>query len=1062
MPSSNLEEAHELINLLLGPLETTKKDGVTSHFKAKVSEYRDKTGGGLEPCDDIHFDFVRCSIHALVNLKCQLKMSIESQEKDPESKEIKGNKPPADTLSISQSKAVSSLLQIVVAIGVYPNLIPGVAPPLDKRSRELLESSGKSEKSILERYKQLVFTLESLLELKNSRSLSTLIITKHLSDILCGLIQVSYAPLMKPNTEKQSNEEDEQKSIEVNDDAFVMTENLYERLSNDQKRFKSELEGMLNKTYQPLVVKNLLIIQSGIAGTEKNQKKPPKWYLKTIGNLLTDRLMSGDDGVMHVIRGVLDMGGDSSTYDWKKVSLVADVIGNPPQAKYGDTESYYARVCPQLIKMLSSQESNVNMIASTTIKTISERSLILSRRHLLDPLMAPLVTLAGEEGGEREAVAVSEQDIDDTIKNLFKIFVVGNDPSLMFVTHLEPVIVIIMNLFLSITFGPSHLRDPVKQLIERYLKYSDKETSLKMIRAFALDEVPETLQKRAKLPHKDCMFSNGDEGGVKLIRKVDSDQSFYISDDERSIVVQDLLEAVNDKRLSVDFFLSLMEDLTNSMSEEVLDEEDITLPEIKPGENLEQQVLDLESLLDASMHKMRRNLMVIRMLGLLSEDKSFQDDILKESDKMIRFVSASIKRASVEVLSGVKTSPMAIQSLNMSLSILSVHLTQKNVPVCDWEKMMEVVDDLKTLEDHEDIRISKMCSGLHKLVLTNGTVLEELKNLKEQTEQIKNTTDKMRTQAGELKDIKKKEENKTLDEKKAKLQQKAEEVKRQKEKRKIKNQTESSKYEAALFDVSDPLVPVQGHGLITLTQLLEDNDKETLENLDTIRILFQSNLEDDDTYIYLNAINGLVACARHCTEVVLDVLLKEFGLVGERKFENKEGEEALQMRTKVGEALVKITKELGDLTPVYRNMLLNSFFSVANDPVPLIRASALSNLGEVVKNLHFSLGGVEAELLMHLASSSRDSDAGVRGAAAMVLTMTLNGLGRDAFRVLESCLRDIYRELKLLCSTEKEESVLIHLRLALDEIDNIVRDFLTPDPKLEKKIYVLDPPPDCF
>jgi len=410
----------------------------------------------------------------------------------------------------------------------------------------------------------------------------------------------------------------------------------------------------------------------------------------------------------------------------------------------------------------------------------------------------------------------------------------------------------------------------------------------------------------------------------------------------------------------------------------------------------------------------------------------------------------------------VKTSPMAIQSLNMSLSILSVHLTQKDVAISDWEKMLEVADELKTLEDHEDIRISKMCSSLYKLVLTNGSVLEELKILKEKTSQIKDTSVKLKEQAAELKDIKQKQENKALDEKKAQLQQKAEAVKKQKELRKKKHQSESSKYEAALFDVSDPLVPVQGHGLITLAKLVEENDKETLDNLDTIRILFQSNLEDEDTYIYLNAINGLVACARHCTETVLDVLLKEFALVGERKFENKEGEEALQMRTKVGEALVKITKELGDFTPVYRNMLLNSFFSVANDPDPLIRASALSNLGEVAKNLHFSLGGVEGELLMHLANSSRDVDVGVRAAAALVLTMTLQGLGRDAFRVLESCLRDIYRELKLLSAHEKEETVQIHLNLALDEIDNIVKSFLTPEPKMEKKIYVLEPPPDCF
>jgi hypothetical protein len=65
-------------------------------------------------------------------------------------------------------------------------------------------------------------------------------------------------------------------------------------------------------------------------------------------------------------------------------------------------------------------------------------------------------------------------------------------------------------------------------------------------------------------------------------------------------------------------------------------------------------------------------------------------------------------------------------------------------------------------------------------------------------------------------------------------------------------------------------------------------------------------------------------------------------------------------------------------------------------------------------------------------------------------------------RVLESCLRDIYRALKLRQATEKDEVTLAHVGLALDEIDSIVRQLFTPNPTLEKKIYVLDAPPDLF
>ena len=180
------------------------------------------------------------------------------------------------------------------------------------------------------------------------------------------------------------------------------------------------------------------------------------------------------------------------------------------------------------------------------------------------------------------------------------------------------------------------------------------------------------------------------------------------------------------------------------------------------------------------------------------------------------------------------------------------------------------------------------------------------------------------------------------------------------------------------------------------------------------------------------------------------------------KSEEDEEEKEVKIRTKVGEALVQITRELGEVAPKYKTLLLNSFFSVANDPDSLVRASGLSLLGEICKLLRFSLGNMTAELLNHLAACARDQEVKVRAAAVMVLTMVLQGLGRDTLKVLHHHLRDIYRALKVLNGVEKEETVLCHVGLALEEINNIMRSLLTPDPAMEKKIYVLDPPPDCF
>merc|ERR1712088_162828 len=108
-----------------------------------------------------------------------------------------------------------------------------------------------------------------------------------------------------------------------------------------------------------------------------------------------------------------------------------------------------------------------------------------------------------------------------------------------------------------------------------------------------------------------------------------------------------------------------------------------------------------------------------------------------------------------------------------------------------------------------------------------------------------------------------------------------------------------SAYESALFDVSDPLVPVQGHGLIALARLLEDKDSETIENIEKVRLLFQANLEDSDTYLYLASIRGLVIVARHAPDQVLEVLTREFALVGERKMEGSEEEDGEEAGTQI-------------------------------------------------------------------------------------------------------------------------------------------------------------------
>ena len=117
--------------------------------------------------------------------------------------------------------------------------------------------------------------------------------------------------------------------------------------------------------------------------------------------------------------------------------------------------------------------------------------------------------------------------------------------------------------------------------------------------------------------------------------------------------------------------------------------------------------------------------------------------------------------------------------------------------------------------------------------------------------------------------------------------------------------------------------------------------------------IFKENLKHEDTYVYLSAINGLEAVAWANADLVLDILTNEY-------VENKKDHSEIQM--KIGEVLVRVTRTLGEVAPKYKAVLINTFLVGAKSTDEYLRASSLSNLGEVLKILGYSIGGILQEV----------------------------------------------------------------------------------------------------
>ncbi|RZC37025.1 transport and Golgi organization protein 6, partial [Asbolus verrucosus] len=270
-----------------------------------------------------------------------------------------------------------------------------------------------------------------------------------------------------------------------------------------------------------------------------------------------------------------------------------------------------------------------------------------------------------------------------------------------------------------------------------------------------------------------------------------------------------------------------------------------------------------------------------------------------------------------------------------------------------------------------------------------------------------------------------------------------------KAKGKNKCHNEATEFEKALEDVCDPLLPTRGHALLVLSKLVEKKDKEAMERKQYLLNLFQLSLKDEDSFIYLNAVQGLAALADVFPDTVLEVLCEEYADFAKKSEET---------RLKLGEVLVRVVKSLGEMAPKYKSLLLNTFLSGSKDDDHLIRASSLSNLGEVCRVLGYKLGTIATEVLVCVhAVIATDKAAEARRAALTVIRQLFVGLRSEMIAFLKEDILPIYRTLKEVYCNDRDDVMRLQAQLALEELNENMKTFVFPNPELsfEKKVVML-------
>ena len=223
-------------------------------------------------------------------------------------------------------------------------------------------------------------------------------------------------------------------------------------------------------------------------------------------------------------------------------------------------------------------------------------------------------------------------------------------------------------------------------------------------------------------------------------------------------------------------------------------------------------------------------------------------------------------------------------------------------------------------------------------------------------------------------------------------------------------------YQQAMEYISDPLVPVRAQGISMLKDLILK--KSSTVNVDAVLETLVGTLQDDDSYVYLNAIKAIRSLADIYHDRLLNTVME--------KYESPNF--ATDVRIRLAEVLAGLIQQMGQLFTgnFGRDTISRILHLVSTEKDWRVRVSAiglLSVCGEVTPEL----AGPIIEMALHLFrvndltfKEEGEDAAPLRRGAVTVVGAILRGGGIDA---LGRFSKDVVRNLRYLARSDTDETV---------------------------------------
>ncbi|KAJ1963062.1 hypothetical protein GGI12_002272 [Dipsacomyces acuminosporus] len=259
---------------------------------------------------------------------------------------------------------------------------------------------------------------------------------------------------------------------------------------------------------------------------------------------------------------------------------------------------------------------------------------------------------------------------------------------------------------------------------------------------------------------------------------------------------------------------------------------------------------------------------------------------------------------------------------------------------------------------------------------------------------------------------------------------------------------EVRRFNAALRDINDDMVPVKAHGIVELRNMVLGKSsvfQGSSDRLDTVIDIFTQMVKSSDSFIYLNAVRGLSALADMHGQKFVSRLVHMYCQDGL----------PLDERVRVGEALLQTVLRAGQalpkLSPMVAPHLIGSIAHSSGDledeesESAIMAHSALSILSAMAQTSALSLQRWMTDIATLLSDLLLLPKTAVvlRRAAVVFWVSLVRGYGQRLLQLVDpEILRTVYRTLRRVESSDSDELTRMHARVGIEELDEGIRDQL--------------------